>query len=300
MSDARLSRLEIATGKLTPQRAMVFCGVPDCPTAEGWSLTGRITGPFSRLGSTLPAEFDVRDLGAGVSVLAQAAVLEPVYWSPDMPAHYRIELELRQHGSLVEARSLKYGIRWLESRGGAFAWNNRRTILRGCVLSQEAFALTLAGPLPGDDLTYCLADPEFEHCDLAMHAGAPLLAEWTPQSGSLAAALNEWTFSPALLAAIIPADEQLDRGALPPRPTLFLAADVRGQRQLVIPKWADAVALRDDQLAELIQTTPADDRPILIFAQRDHDGHPQSIRAACDRLRAELAPTRQCAGYFLL
>ncbi len=289
MSDPILSRVEIAAGKLTPQRASLFCGVPDCLPAHGWSLSGKVTGPRSILGATLPAAFELRDLGPGPSVLAQADVLEPVYWSPEIPAIYRLELELRRHGSVVEQMNHLYGIRWLDIRGGAFAWQGRRTILRGSVGQADV----------GDsELTSCLPNPDFADCLASQASGATILAEWSHSNRPLAECVREWSKSPAVIAVLVPADESIDRSELPPAPQAFLAADLRHQDEFSIPGWADVIALRDDQIATLVKLESSSQpelRPVLVFAERPS----MPLRDACDRLRAELAPLRQCAGYFV-
>ncbi len=306
MNSDLLSRLEVATGKVSPQRATILCGVDGYPPADGWSLTGKVIGPYSALGSTLPASFALRDLGPGASVLAQASVLDPICCTPELPAYYQIELELRKHGEVLATSEERYGIRWVEARDGAFYWQGRRSIPRGLTMNSLDLSLSVAHECEWTKGSLaCVVDnpDEMTVAWTGLRQPFPLLANWNPWGRPLADALRMWAKTGQVLAALIDADENVDRKLLPPRSSIFLAADLWKQDTLSIPDWADAIGLREEQVSDLVKLEQAsgktEDRPVLVFSQRDHGPDLESIRAACDQLRADLAPVRQCAGYFL-
>jgi hypothetical protein len=59
---------------------------------------GTLTGPFCEGTRTLPARIPLRITGIGDECIAQAVVVDPCFWSPEMPYVYRVEMEVESDG----------------------------------------------------------------------------------------------------------------------------------------------------------------------------------------------------------
>ena len=299
MSEPLLSRLIVRQVESSAQRAKIFLGVPDCTRSEGWTLAGKVTGPYSKFHSTLTASFPLRSLSSDSSSLALANILEPIYWSPEMPVNYQLDLQLSRRGQVVEESRQHFSPTWLEYRDGHFEWQREKTVLRGCV--KEVNALPSIAERTdlwrASNLTFCVPNPELSTGTAGDTSGYCTLQKWSPELGPLPEVLAQWDRSPSVIAALVDAGEQFNHRELAGKAT-FLAADLRKQSLPMPPFWADVLVVSDKQLAA-VDSSQVKRRPILVVAERHCEDDPQAIRDACDALRAELAPIRQCAGYFI-
>ena len=108
--------LRIFHGEATPAAARLYAEYPaDDPS--GLELTGTVEGPFCQYAHTLTAVGRFRPLPPDRTVMAEAVVPDPCFWTPQMPFTYSVNLELR-HGE-EERHSLQQavGIRRWEARG---------------------------------------------------------------------------------------------------------------------------------------------------------------------------------------
>ena len=64
-------------------------------------LTGTLAGPSCLYAKTLQATFSLVDRGPGESLLAEAIVPEPCFWTPEMPQLYQADVQLRRRGEIL-------------------------------------------------------------------------------------------------------------------------------------------------------------------------------------------------------
>jgi hypothetical protein len=95
------NEIEISVGDVNDVEARVFvryCGARAADSAENGRivLRGTLRGPYCEGTRTLPAEFNFRDLGSGLDVVAEAIIPDPCTWSPDLPHLYLANVEARR------------------------------------------------------------------------------------------------------------------------------------------------------------------------------------------------------------
>ena len=92
MTTDLLANLDVFHGDLTVNRAYVYARLPRPTDDRGLSIVGQVRGPRCKLAETLPVTSPLVDLGPGPTLLAQALVPDPVFWSPDLPAIYDVTM----------------------------------------------------------------------------------------------------------------------------------------------------------------------------------------------------------------
>ena len=126
-----LSQLDVFYGDLTANRAYVYARLPRIAGAESYSLSGEIRGPRTSTAATLPTTIRLEDQGPGPTLLGQAIVPEPCFWSPDLPGIYDVTVNLLHGEETVATVHRQLGLRWLGVRGRHLALAAKRWILRG-------------------------------------------------------------------------------------------------------------------------------------------------------------------------
>src|SRR6185503_6095473 len=126
-----LSDLDVFYGDLTVSRAYVYARLPRPADDAGLTLVGQVRGPRCKLAETLPVTSPVIDLGPGPTLLAQALVPDPVFWSPDLPAIYDVTVNLLRGTELIASARREIGLRSLGVRGRNLFLNGKRWVLRG-------------------------------------------------------------------------------------------------------------------------------------------------------------------------
>src|SRR5688572_12948569 len=104
--------IDVFHGQLSPHAAQIYARIEGLPGGKEWTISGRVRGPECRHAKTLPTNHTFVDLGAGATLLARATVPDPCFWSPDLPALYRVTLELRQHNDVVQTAEREFGMRF--------------------------------------------------------------------------------------------------------------------------------------------------------------------------------------------
>src|SRR3954454_8553352 len=92
--------LELFFGDASDAHARVYAQF-QTPDRDGLTLAGRLRGPTCAYAHTLQTTLQFVDRGPGPSLLAEAYVLEPSFWTPDLPHLYRAELDLRRGSELI-------------------------------------------------------------------------------------------------------------------------------------------------------------------------------------------------------
>ena len=106
-------RLELFFGEAADALAHVYARLRGSDSQSQLQLTGTLRGPSCRYAKTLQATFSLADRGPGNSLLAEAIVPEPCFWTPEMPQLYQGDIQLRRRGEILAHTSRIFGIRRL-------------------------------------------------------------------------------------------------------------------------------------------------------------------------------------------
>jgi len=334
MTPPALAGLEVILGRCDDMRAEVFLRLPlgnlplppgegrgeAAPAARPPRLAGTLTGPECRRGWTLPTTMRLVDLGAAppggsAAVVARAILTEPSFWTPELPALYRLDVQLLNgeldgdldSDTVVATDGRLVGLRRLGIRGTSLWLEGRRWVPRGVVCTAAEFA---PATLRQAAATAVIVDPPEPLLAEADAEGVPVIAVLADAAGhplAVAAALERlaaWVWHPAVVMAVVPKGgpvTALATAARRRKGTTLLAGVFAGAE----PRPSEFDGL-DAVLVELAAgAVPHADwlsgARLPLIAWR-HDAGPGAAaavddrRRACDRLQAALASWGLAAG----
>lgn len=106
-------QFEISVGDVTDIEAYVLARYNG---SESVTLRGKLRGPFCELGHTLPADFPFRQVSTPQHNHAEAVVMDPCMWTPEMPHVYRVEVAALDGGRVIASYNGTIGLRRLAPR----------------------------------------------------------------------------------------------------------------------------------------------------------------------------------------
>jgi len=128
--DKTQPRLAVILGRADEMRAVVYVRLLDGDVPQ----EGSLRGPRCRQAATLPTTARLRRLpplpGATERPTCEAVLVEPGFWSPELPNRYQLELSLADAAGNVASTSRLVGICRLGNRDGAFRLDGRRYVPR--------------------------------------------------------------------------------------------------------------------------------------------------------------------------
>jgi hypothetical protein len=290
-----LTQLDVFHGDLTANRAIVYARLARPADDSGLSLSGQVRGPRCLYAETLPATSPLIDLGRGPTLLAQAVVPEPCFWSPDLPAIYDVAVNLKRGDEIIATTRREIGLKSLGVRGRDFAVAGKRWVLRG-VFEQSATAELPRGWHEAA-AAYVTERPDNERLAEASQWGAPAVVHVEGDAGRLAGTLKQLAMHPAVALAVVHGDLPSDIKPASIAPNIMLAQPVPSSAGLPAEPWAQVLwaEVSDPKaLAPLLAKSAA---PIIVVRQLASRLPIEQARAACDQLQRDLAPVGQFAGY---
>lgn len=309
-----LSQVELFHGELAPQRTSVFVRLLGFSTRNGWRLTGQIRGPFSVRGETLPATHPFLDQGPGDSILVKAVVPDPVLWSSDQPALYKVTLQLHEQGRQVATCERSFAFQDMHVSGKHFYRDGKAVVLRAasCERLHTAEDRSAATWLSRTEALACWVPAGATPPEDAGLQGLPLIVEMKEPQGSsdpqILSQLKELTQQPAIMAVVLsPSAGAIAKASKWPH-NLLLGCRILADEPWEVPDWAEFVLLDLDQ--ELsgnpgeVQATPRLNAalqcplPVIVIQSIPNLAFSQ-LRPACDSLQRRLAPWGQFSGYFV-
>lgn len=197
MSDAADDppRIAVLLGRADDMRAVVYVrvlegllGSSDRPALRPHAaLTGSLRGPRCSLATTLATTARVRELAPAEVTgdtlpTGEAVLVEPGYWSPELPNLYQLELQITDRDGQAQTQKQAVGFRRLGHRDSAFRLDGRRYVPRAvdwpCEVHLEPAAAN-EGLLEARASAAALwAElPSAERCQAADAQGVMLIAE---------------------------------------------------------------------------------------------------------------------------
>lgn len=292
-SSALTDRLEIFFGATSEAVCRVYARLENTGSDEQPKLTGTLSGPTCQYAETLPATYSFVDRGPGQSLLAEAVVPDPCFWTPAMPHLYRAKVQLRQADKVLGQVERTFGIRPLGASGRKLIYAGKSWVLRG-VAADELPRVDWARW--HDAETAMLAhDPDDALCETASRVGVLVVADLDEPDIHEIRRLSRW---PAVGVISWPGSQTPDHLQGLGHNAIWAQRFAAGEPVAPAP-WADAA------ICELPKSEPTPsgfaDCPIPLIAIRPA-GKLESVatgRAACDRLQRDLAHHGQFAGYIV-
>ncbi len=283
--------LECFFGQATAAEARIYVQLSG-ERPEGAKLSGFVEGPYSEYAHTLPFRVTLRDLGPGETMLAEAIVPDPCFWSPEAPFRYRVEATLLHGDRLVETLNCELGVRTLAAQEKDLRLEGRRWVVRG--------GRPDSSDINFDDwhtagVTLWTESPDDTVCQQASQSGILLIADLRNLTEAPAARLRRLARYPSVAAAVLPSDCTLPENL----PRNLLLAEHRTSGSPSQPaKWADLYLIEADEPDEFATLASSVDRPVIAVAEtEDSSAAPDIIRSHCDKLQRKLAPYGDYAGY---
>ena len=252
-------------------------------------MAGQLTGPYCQYAQTLPATIPLVDLGPGPSLLAQAVVPDPCFWTPELPFLYHARVELRSEGDVLDVVERPLGIRPLGSRGRRFYYEGQPWVLRG--VHQPAASTSDVREFREASAAMFVDDPDEDLCAAASQEGVLIVANLRSDAASLPQSIRRLARH-AAVGFIVLADlpDAINPRTLAPNVVFVQRLERSGQPT---SPWASAL-LCDD-----VEHLPASPLP-LIACRTENEVQSIAERCAlCDTLQRDLAGSREVAGYLV-
>jgi len=300
-----LDELDVFLGDAKPHSAQLYARLPRPADADHWRIEGVVRGPFSSQGRTLPATSTLVDQGPGPTLLGQATLPDPCFWSPESPVLYEVTLRVLHDDREVAADVRRLGIRRLGAAERSFRFESRRWVLRG--IAQERvtgltkpdshdFALDGWHELAA---TLVAQDPDDALCAAASHAGVVLLARldthgelWRDELRRLA----HWAAVGLVVLEGPGAEPDVRVRSL--APNVCLVQSFRAGEPIVPAPWAHAVKVAvDTNLADFARRVSTCELPVIASRPLTTSCDLPTARAAVDALQRDLADIGDFAGY---
>ena len=292
-----LEQLEIFYGETSESRSSVYARLSVDGDASGLSLTGRVTGPECLYSRTLASTIPLRDLGPGPSLLAEAVVPDPCFWSPEIPSLYEVFVELWRDGQVIESATRQLGIRMFGCHGRNLFFNGRRWVCRG-VFRSERFTHDLSA---WRDTATAMIEPHptEELCEASSRQGVflvPVIGGSRDQIMDEVRRIARW---PSVGLAMIDASG-LDQNQLLRSALNVVLAQCYSTGERVEPEgWATAVVGYVEEPQSFSRQFAECRLPVLGSRRNDEAATLADARRECDRLQRDLAPYGDYAGYII-
>jgi hypothetical protein len=270
--------------ELSTARARLYVEVEglgrDVP--EGLRLQGTVRGPRNALAKTLPTSYSLDHLGE--TVLAQAIVTDPCFWSPETPNIYDVSVKLVDDRKAVwKDAQLQVGFCPLSIQGRFFHWEGKPWILRGISAASVTEHLPITA-WKGYGTAF-LENPTDEVLQTASSQGVIVFAD-------LSKRLILSSLYPAAAFVRLPVRESY---CSPPNSLLSL--DIHSTRDIAVLPDAHFVHAHIIDGVTQIRELAELKAPVVVHRPLPWRVSVEEARAACDKLQADLAPYGQFAGY---
>jgi hypothetical protein len=266
-------QLELFYGATDPGAARIYAQLPADELTRGLQLGGSIYGPNCPYARTLPARFTFADAGPGPTLLAQATIQDPCFWSAEMPYLYTAAVELRRGGQIVDQVERPLGIRLLVVQGDRLEWEGPPYALRG-VYRQE-LSLSELPELHASGTAVLVPKPSDEVCREASRCGVLLLALISEVAEQAIAELRRLSRWPAVGVAVIAAESTETKELRAAGRNLLLAQLIAAGTPQVVALWADVMIVPDVAALDALPRMMAE-KPIIAW----HGDQLQIIRKA--------------------
>lgn len=283
------SDLTVVVSERTENSAkMTVSAAEDSDIAEIWGI---VRGPFSKFSRTLTADFAMKPSDGPKTV--SAMVMEPCYWTPQLPFWYDLRLTLKLRSGEAQKHVYSMGFKRFYSQGRSFFLEGKRIVLRGISLDSIAEAdLKIARE---NETALVSTDSDFEMLAHASAEGVPIILDWRKRPSDGTRALQEYNWYPSAMICLVN-DEQQAAETWQPRECLIAVSVVAHNVEPSVKCDAYMVELKAGEQPPAWAVTC--NRPVIVI-HKNPGATIETARAGCDKLQADLAPEFDLAGYFV-
>jgi hypothetical protein len=320
LPSAFMHRLEIFSGAADPAEARIYARLKLSRDEVDWGcqLTGNILGPQCAFSHTLPARIPMMNRSDGSTLLLEAIVPDPCFWTPELPFLYRAKIELRREQETIAICERIVGIRRFGVRERSLNFDGKRFVLRGVDFRSHISNLRLqiaeqAAFLRETWTALVVSHPDDELCEFASRNGVLLIADlaskndfaWHGQAKSARAeAENDLTCKlhrlaqwPAVVVAIVDGEADLPSGIHEIARNLLLAQRIVADVPWRQADWAQIAIVEAANPNAFADKMKGCSLPIIAYRPQSASIDIESARAACDALQRDLASCGGLAGY---
>ena len=288
------NNLSIFYGRTSESVAKIYARVEGFDSDDRTTLRGTVRGPFCRFSQTLPTTVSLTDLGPGESLLAEAVLPDPCFWSPQLPALYEANVELVSSGKSVAHAERQLGIRMFGTSGDSFRMNGNRVVVRGF----------RAETVPNKEFDYLretstmlfVNNPDDQLCQKASEDGIPLAAWFSSETPDIDLHIRRLAQWAAVTLVVIDCRSPKDWQPKQLSPNATFIQQIGTASGISVADWADAVLVNVESLESGLAQLPPNQTVIAYRASKDKQ-LPLELRAECDRLQRDLAASGDFAGY---
>jgi hypothetical protein len=299
--------VEVFSGAADPAEARVYAVAAlaekrhEFPVSK---LNGYLIGPACEFAHTLAARIHFADRVNSDTVLSEALVPDPCFWTPELPFLYRAELDLQFRDGRCEKFEQTIGIRRFGARGPALYFEGKRFVVRG-IGGHFALDGQLESKMAYLRQTWtaaAVAWPTADLCELASRRGTMLIADLrvlgstaTPAAAAdMAHTIARW---PAVVMAIVDPDSLPMIESQGPVRNLLIGQFLSPGEDVAPGNAVQIIFAEVGELADFARTIKQCDRPVIAVRRVAQPAKIEHARAACDVLQSELAPYGDFAGY---
>lgn len=293
---------EIFFGQATRTEARIYARLAD-PRAHQMRMQGTVRGPSCLHARTLPATVNVHDVGVvndstgGPWRLAEAVLPDPCFWTPGSAYLYDVDIQT-QLGEVPHARlTRQLGICPLGTRGRHLHLDGRRWVVRAVSVGDASPHFLEACRQTSTALV--VENPPDELLAAASRQGILLLVRCAGAQQQVRASLARYIEFAAVRFVILDEAISTELASFAARHRVLLARQVQTPSDCSTPCRADALMMEASQLASCGAVVSHTDIPILVWRAARPSDNVLALRAACDRLQRDLAPTGDFAGYIV-
>jgi hypothetical protein len=292
-----LPELEVFYGDLTANRAYVYARLARPVDDTGLKLTGHVRGPRCLYAQTLPSTAPLIDLGAGPTMLARAAMMEPCFWSPDLPEIYDVMVRLQRGSEILGSSHREIGLRSLGVRDTHFTLDGKRWIIRG--VRSQSTTEKLPRAWHDEAASYVISSVDEEALSEASQWGTLSIVEVSGTPGELMRQLQQLALHPSAALAIIDGQLPSDFKISAVAPNLLLVQPCLKTTEFIVEPWASAVWIDANDARSFSEMVSTLNLPVLAARPLESPLPIAQARAACDELQRDIAPIGQFAGYIV-
>ena len=289
--------IELFFGQATQPDCRVYARLARSEDGAGISLGGTISGPFCPYAQTLPATYKLVDRGPGGSLLAEAMISEPCFWTAALPYLYTCQLELLRGQEVLGRTERILGIRRLGVHQKNLIFDGKRWVLRGIYRDAAAKAkLVDWHEAPG---AMVVEHPDERLCAEASEVGVLLVARVAGSAEEAQHELRRLARWPAVGLCIVDAEVPQDVPLGQSAPNVLLAQRITNGRFATPAAWAQVAIVElptGDDLAQASRQCPL---PLVVARRAGPQSSVAEGRLQCDRLQRDLAPIGDFAGYIV-
>ena len=214
-----------------------------------------------------------------------------------MPYLYQVNLQLKLGAETLAETSHPFGIRPLGVRGTSFVYAGKRWVLRGGLNVKSDLDFSRWHEA---EAAMLVDSPKDAWCAEADRVGVMLAARLDLHTANASIAVRQLIHHASVGMLVCNLNQLANLShTLPAKTNCILIQELITSPSAPVHPRAQALLVEASSPTALANTRETSTLPIIAYRSDRSIGEPAQIRAACDRLQADLAPYGDFAGYLV-